>query len=94
MKTKTYLDTPHYQCESWEIEEEKLSCIRIWSSAYLNGLQFVSQQREGPKWGLCENEPTASIYFDETDGTEEHAVSRSVETLPTLSLLTYLLRWD
>lgn len=54
---------PHYAQGSWEVGGRSLSKLNLWSDVYIDGFQFTTAEEEGPKWGVCDSAPKASISF-------------------------------
>lgn len=53
----------HYKFEDWVVVG-KISEVRIWSSIYLDGVQFVKKGgHESPPFGNCGGEPTKITIF-------------------------------
>lgn len=54
----------HYHGEQWRIGGQKLAALRVWSSVFLDGLQFVAcDGHVSPPFGLCEGDPSGVVQF-------------------------------
>lgn len=54
----------HYHGEEWQVSDMKIAKLRVWSSVFLEGLQFVAEDgTESPCFGHCYGEATGAIRF-------------------------------
>lgn len=76
----------HYHGEEWEINNTRIVGLRIWSSIYVDGLQFVGEDgSESPVLGHCHGEANGVVRFQ-----EGHAVRFHLQTNKYCELeLTY-----